>query len=1123
MIKSRHQFVCSILSVLFIAMLLADVGEENEPVRYIGKVNKSNSDYKDGYHDGQMRPAVGAQNYQIMRANRTHPEWSDGLGWTYNHAPMLAYLNGQFFCEYLTNPTGEHIPPGVTMLSRSVDGRNWTKPVVLFPIYFTANDDASINLKYMHQRMGFYVAPNGRFLVMAYYGANDGYGIGRVVREIYTDNSFGPVYFIRVNDNWKGKVKYPLYTSSPDKEFVEACDAFLSDKIRRMQWWEEDYLTKDKDDFYRVPWIVERSEKKPGKAFCFFTRPDGAIVGFFKGRWVTVTKDNGQTWSPPVRCNTLTYSGAKIWAQKLDNGQYALVYNPTDSDARHPLCIATGDDGILFDNLVNVHGEVPPKRFWGREKRPGPQYVRGIIEGNGNPPGDDLWVVYSVSKEDIWISRIPVPVRWEVDGPIRDDFSSMETGGIIKDWNIYTPKWCPVEIVNFPGENEKSMMLKDFDPYDYAKAVRVFHKADRQILSFDLHIESSSEVLDIEVVTAKGDRLLQTRIDTDRKFLVKNGMNEYSTVTSLETGKWYAFEINLDTAKRRFSIKLDNKFIIEDGTFSYTTEEPERIIFRTGRYRLTDDVQEYKSGDDFKPGWDESGADEKIKESVYYIKDFRVTPLTQLTTDTTNQLVLNPDDYKHYVDYFNSINDEDVINFVSNSEVWSWMQENIPLFECPDKDFEQIYYYRWWTYRKHIKKTPDGFVLTEFITPVGHAGVHNTISCALGHHVYEGRWLKNQQYLNEYILFWFRGHDGSPQPHFHKFSSWIADALYNRYLVNHDMEFLLELLPDLVNDYQKWEEEKLLDDDMFWQYDVRDGMEESISGSRKAKNARPTINSYMYSNAMAISKIAEMAGRMELSEKFQKKAIELKDLVRKELWDKDSEFFKVRFENGSLTDAREEIGFIPWYFNLPGPGFEAAWKQVLDPNGFNAPYGLTTAERRHPQFRSHGVGTCEWDGAVWPFATTQTLVGMANLLRNYNQSVVSPKNYFDALLTYAKAHRKNGRPYIGEYQDEKTGAWLKGENPRSRYYNHSGFCDLVISGLVGLCPRNDNVIVVHPLVPADTWKWFALDNVNYHNKIITIIWDQTGEKYKQGKGLFVYVDGRLVAHSTRLERIEGKI
>jgi hypothetical protein len=499
--------------------------------------------------------------------------------------------------------------------------------------------------------------------------------------------------------------------------------------------------------------------------------------------------------------------------------------------------------------------------------------------------------------------------------------------------------------------------------------------------------------------------------------------------------------------------------------------------------------------------------------------------------EVQNQPVLNPDDFKHYGDYFNQMEDEGVINYIPNAESWSWMKENIPFFECPDKDFEQIYYYRWWTYRKHIKQTPDGFVLTEFITPVGHAGAYNTISCALGHHINEGRWLKNQQYLNEYILFWFRGRDGGPQSHFHKFSSWIAYALYQRYLVNNDREYLLDLLPDLVSDYRKWEEERLLDDGMFWQYDVRDGMEESISGSRTAKNARPTINSYMYGNALAISKIAEMAGEKEIAEEFQNKANKLKELTQKNLWDSEAKFFKVRFENGSLSDAREEIGFIPWYFNLPADftakdlnqDFSQSWAQVIDPNGFKAPCGLTTAERLHPQFRSHGVGKCEWDGAVWPFATTQTLVGMANLLRNNNQSCVSSKDYFEALLSYAKEHQKNGKPYIGEYHDEINCTWLKGDNPRSRYYNHSCFCDLVISGLVGLCLRNDDVIVVHPLVPADTWQWFALDNVYYHGKLVTILWDKTGEKYKRGKGLSVFFDGNLVTNSTTLERIEGKL
>ena len=49
----------------------------------------------------------------------------------------------------------------------------------------------------MHQRMGFYTAPNGRLLVLAFYAhAEEPFregGIGRVVREAYKDGTYGPI------------------------------------------------------------------------------------------------------------------------------------------------------------------------------------------------------------------------------------------------------------------------------------------------------------------------------------------------------------------------------------------------------------------------------------------------------------------------------------------------------------------------------------------------------------------------------------------------------------------------------------------------------------------------------------------------------------------------------------------------------------------------------------------------------------------------------------------------------------------------------------------------------------------------------------------------------------------
>lgn len=487
--------------------------------------------------------------------------------------------------------------------------------------------------------------------------------------------------------------------------------------------------------------------------------------------------------------------------------------------------------------------------------------------------------------------------------------------------------------------------------------------------------------------------------------------------------------------------------------------------------------------------------------------------------------VLKPAAFAHHVEKFNAMEDENVTNAISNAESWRWLQKEIPFFDCPDEKVEEIYYFRWWSFRKHLKQTPQGFVITEFLTPVSHSDAFNAISCAAGFHLAEGRWLNDPKYLDDYTTFWLRGNNGGPQKKFHAFSSWLATAAYERHLVNGDRAFLTNLFADFVADYKVWESERQLTNKLFWQFDVRDGMEESISGGRRVQNIRPTINSYMFANARSLAAIAELVGDKQLAAEFSGKAEQLQKLTQAALWNDDSRFFEVRRPDGTFAGVREEIGFIPWMFGLPDNDqrFAAAWKQMVDPQGFKAPAGITTAERRHPQFRSHGVGTCEWDGAVWPFATSQTLYALANLLRDYSQNVVTSTDYFDAFLAYVHSHHAGGKPFIGEYLDEVTGDWINGKNGRSRYYNHSTFADLLITGVIGLRPAADNRVRIEPLLPPETWDWFCLDGVKYHGHTLTILWDKDGTRYNRGVGLRLLADGQLIAQSGKLERITGRL
>ena len=133
--------------------------------------------------------------------------------------------------------------------------------------------------------------------------------------------------------------------------------------------------------------------------------------------------------------------------------------------------------------------------------------------------------------------------------------------------------------------------------------------------------------------------------------------------------------------------------------------------------------------------------------------------------------------------------------------------------------------------------------------------------------------------------------------------------------------------------------------------------------------------------------------------------------------------------------------------------------------------------------------------------------------------LLGPDLFFAEMEKYMQSQHMRGKPYIGEYLDETTGYWLKGDQERSFYYNHSTWNDLVITGLCGLRPRSDNTLEVNPLLPAGRWNYFCLDQVPYHGHSVCIVWDEDGSRYHAGRGLSVFVDGRRVGNRPDLGKL----
>ena len=513
------------------------------------------------FQDGALPHVSGVKSFQILRANRAHPETADGIGWTYNHAPMLVKAFNYYFCEYLSNPVDEHEVPGHTLLTRSRDGIEWEKPIVAFPTVLADTapylGPRSAQLKEQmytvpHQRMGFYMDRKGVLLVLSFYGIVhdrhtsmpcDGWGIGRAVRRIFPDGHLGDIFFLIFNEpagfTRENTHLFPHYTESSDPDFVQACEELLHNGPVMRQMYEE-----------------QRFDRKlfpnPGaEALSYYTARDGRMVGVYKKSLVSYSEDQGKTWTDPEEHPSIHTMSGKVWGQRTSDARYALVYNPTfDGQHRWPITAVTGDDGYAFDHLMTVTGDMSPQRYGGLDKNLGPQYLRGIAEQNLSPEEKDLHLVYSNNKEDIWISHIPVPIgsTGKAEGDLKWE------AGFPEELGVYSPVWAPVRI------RDGQLVLQDQDPYDRAVVETALGSMHAGLVEMRFAVRTVSEGnrVSIELQDPSGKVVFQMLYDADRAvYLRMDGRIEPFVTWDPEAPQH--LQIQVDVLHARLLVRLNDQ------------------------------------------------------------------------------------------------------------------------------------------------------------------------------------------------------------------------------------------------------------------------------------------------------------------------------------------------------------------------------------------------------------------------------------------------------------------------------------------------------------------------------------------------------------------------------------
>ena len=324
------------------------------------------------------------QHRMIYRASET--------GYKFCHHPQLVVFQGRCYAMWSNGILAEDTPGQRILYCSTSDGTNWTKPQVL------TDHDAG---KGICVAAGFRVHEKQ---LIAYYTVTGG-------------TNFHPATALHARLSSDGKqwsparritsgffINPPLQLSNGHLVIggEHVGEQRTAARMRLLVTASRDGLSGWQQARITVKDLKVIGYAEPNMYQC----QDGTVVmplrnysGYF---YVATSRDQGQSWSTPVKTN-FPDSTARFALGKLPDQTVYLINNPGPKQFdRHLLAISTSTDGRTFKRSWIVRNEPAKMRYPGKNKLDGWQYPHAIVWKSF------LYVAYSINKEDVAVTRIPL-------------------------------------------------------------------------------------------------------------------------------------------------------------------------------------------------------------------------------------------------------------------------------------------------------------------------------------------------------------------------------------------------------------------------------------------------------------------------------------------------------------------------------------------------------------------------------------------------------------------------------------------------------------------------------------------------------------------------------------------
>jgi hypothetical protein len=336
----------------------------------------------------------------------------------YNHHPKLTWHDGKFHAMWSNHPYDEEAPGERILYSQSTDGISWSSATDLFPPEGPYG-------KHVYQGDGTgYVSR----LASAKWLVHEGelYALAHsmskhtiLARSVDKVSNFGPIFSVMPEVTSRFIPSELTVLPCDDPSIASTAKGLYAMLRKSPEQWTPMFFRLQAID----PGELQKIRKaNPGVALVEptgYRKPDGTYMMLFRDdKWshriyALRLDEKGHIISPLLKTN-IPDTPSLTTNLRLSDGRILLIGNQVapkmdnPDEIRHydrdPLVVTVSSaDASTFDTPFALRSGCPPMRISGVTGRgPGFQYPSAIVH-NGR-----LYVLYSVNKEDIAISSVPL-------------------------------------------------------------------------------------------------------------------------------------------------------------------------------------------------------------------------------------------------------------------------------------------------------------------------------------------------------------------------------------------------------------------------------------------------------------------------------------------------------------------------------------------------------------------------------------------------------------------------------------------------------------------------------------------------------------------------------------------